>query len=107
MVSPPPTAPPAERPMPRRRWWIPLIVVAALLSIGVVSASYIQVPFVAYAPGDARATSSRVDISGVDTYPIDGQVLFVTVGTPRLTARGWLVGKLDGDEVDICTAIQV
>jgi PDZ domain-containing protein len=93
--------------MPRRRWWIPFIVVAALLSVGVVGAAYIGVPYVAYAPGDARPTSSRVDVKGQQTYPIDGQVLFVTVGTPRLSALGWLVGKLDSDKVDIYTEKQV
>src|SRR3954469_25999179 len=107
MVTPAPTAPPGERPMPRRRWWIPLVVVAVVLSIGVIGAAYVGVPYVAYAPGDARATSSRVDIKGRPTYPTDGQVLFVTVGTPRLSALGWLVGKLDPDKVDIYTEKQV
>src|SRR3954453_17018775 len=107
MVTPAPTAPSGERPMPRRRWWIPLVVVAPLLSIGVIGASYVGVPYVAYAPGDARGTSSRVDIKGAQTYPVDGQVLFVTVGTPRLSALGWLVGKLDSSKVDIYTEKQV
>ena len=93
--------------MPRRRWWIPLMVLAAVLSIGVIGAAYVGVPYVAYAPGDARATSSRVDISGVKTYPVDSQVLFVTVGTPRLTALGWVVGTLDSDKVDIYTEKEV
>jgi PDZ domain-containing protein len=107
MVTPAPPAPPGEPRMPRRRWWIPFIVVAALLSIGVVGASYIGIPYVAYAPGDARATSSRVEVKGTPTYPVDGQVLFVTVGTPRLSALGWLVGTLDPDKVDIYTEEQV
>ncbi len=107
MVTPAPPAPPGNPPMPRRLWWIPLIVVAALLSVGVIGASYIGVPYVAYAPGDARPTSSRVEIKGQQTYPIDGQVLFVTVGTPRLSALGWLVGTLDPDKVDIYTEKQV
>jgi PDZ domain-containing protein len=93
--------------MPRRRWWIPLMVLAAVLSISVIGAAYVWVPYVAYAPGDARATSSRVVISGAETYPAKGQVLFVTVGTPRLTALGWVVGKLDADKVDIYTEQEV
>jgi PDZ domain-containing protein len=92
--------------MPRRLWWIPLIVVAAVLSLGVIGAAYVQVPYVAFAPGDARPTSSRIDIHGVNTYPTDGQVLFVTVGTPRLTALGYVVGKLS-DKVDVYTERQV
>src|SRR4051794_478748 len=107
MVTPAPPAPQGDPPMPRRRWWIPFIVVAALLSVGVVGAAYVGVPYVAYAPGDARPTSSRVDVKGQQTYPTDGQVLFVTVGTPRLSALGWLVGKLDSDKVDIYTEKQV
>jgi PDZ domain-containing protein len=83
------------------------LVVAALISIGVIGASYIQVPYVAYAPGDARPTSPRISIDGVKTYPVDGQVLFVTVGLPRLTALGWLVGKLDPSKVDVFTEQQV
>src|SRR5215207_7625376 len=107
IVSAPPTAPVSERPMPRRRWWIPLMVLAGLISIGVIGASYVRVPYVAYAPGDARPTTPRIDISGVETYPADGQVLFVTVGTPRLTALSWLVGTLDSDKVDVYTEKEV
>jgi PDZ domain-containing secreted protein len=93
--------------MPRRRWWIPLLVVAGLISVAVIGAAYIQVPYVAYAPGDARPTSPRISVQGEKTYPIDGQVLFVTVGLPRLTALGWLVGKLDPSKVDVFTEKQV
>jgi len=93
--------------MPRRRWWIPLLVVAGLISIGVIGASFIPVPFVAYAPGDARPTSPRISVDGVKTYPVNGQVLFVTVGLPRLTALGWLVGKLNPSKVDVFTEQQV
>jgi PDZ domain-containing protein len=93
--------------MPKRRWWIPLLVVAGLVSVGVIGASYLQVPYVAYAPGDARPTSPRISIDGEKTYPVDGQVLFVTVGLPRLTALGWLVGKLDPSKVDVFTEKQV
>src|SRR4051812_22664917 len=107
MVTAAPPAPPGEAPMPRRRWWIPLIALAVVLSVGVIGASYVGVPYVAYAPGDARSTSSRVEIKGAQTYPVDGQVLFVTVGTPRLSALGWLVGKLDSSKVDIYTEKQV
>jgi PDZ domain-containing protein len=107
IVSAPPTAPVGERPMPRRRWWIPLIVLAAVLSIGVIGAAYVRVPYVGYAPGDASPASARIDVSGLATYPMDGQVFFVTVGTPRLTALGWLVGTLDGDKVDVYTEKEV
>src|ERR1700754_1387317 len=93
--------------MPRRRWWIPLLALAAILSIGVIGASYVGVPYVAYAPGDARPTATRVEINGTQTYPVDGQVLFVTVGTPRLSALGWLVGTLDKDKIDIYTEKEV
>src|SRR5262249_3658610 len=93
--------------MPRRRWWIPLLAVAALISIGVIGASYIRVPYVAYTPGDARPTNPRISVAGVKTYPVNGQVLFVTVGLPRLTALGWLVGKLDPSKVDVFTEKQV
>src|SRR5258707_12374489 len=100
MVTPAPPAPSGDPPMPRRRWWIPLIAVAVVLSVGVIGASYVGVPYVAYAPGDARSTSSRGEIKGAPTYPVDGQALFVTVGTPRLSALGWLAGKLDPPPAD-------
>jgi PDZ domain-containing protein len=93
--------------MPRRRWWVPLIAVAAVISVGVIGAAYVQVPYVAYAPGDARPTNPRIAVEGVPTYPVDGQVLFVTVGLPRLTALGWAVGKLDKSKVDVFTEEQV
>src|SRR5262245_16942556 len=107
MVTPPPTVAPSGAPMPRRRWWIPLIVLAAVLSIGVIGASYVAVPYVAYAPRDARPTNPKISVDGVPTYPVDGQVLFVTVGTPRLTALGWVVGHLDPSKVDVYTEEQV
>lgn len=49
------------------------------------------------APGDARPSDERVIIDGVETYPADGELLFVTVSLPRLTALGAVLGWLDPD----------
>ncbi len=69
----------------------------ALLALAVIGASVVRVPYYAIAPGEARPSEDRVEVNGVPTYPADGEVLFVTVKVPRLTALGAVLGWLDPD----------
>ena len=92
-----PSVPAARR---RRRWWIPLVVVAGLLVSVVIGASVVEVPYYGIAPGDARPVQPRIDVEGAQVFSSEGEVLFVTVSVPRLTALGAVMGWLDPD-VDV------
>lgn len=65
--------------------------------LAVVSASVVPVNRYGIAPGEARPSGDRVALRGVDTFPPEGEVLFVTVSLPRLTALGAVLGWLDPD----------
>ncbi len=102
--QPPPLPPPPgsfdaavepARPRRRRRWWIPFTVLGVGLVVAVVVAAFVQVDYYAIAPGDAQPTQPRITVTGPQTYPSTGQVLFVTVSVPHLTALGWVVARLD------------
>jgi PDZ domain-containing protein len=88
------------RPKRRRRWWIALAVLATLLISAVIGASLIEVPYYGIAPGDARPIAPRIEVTGAPRFSSEGEVLFVTVSVPRLTALGAVVGWLDPD-VDV------
>jgi Lon-like protease len=68
-----------------------------LVAITVIGASVITVPYYGIAPGEARPSEQRVAVEGVETYAADGEVLFVTVSVPHLTALGAFLGWLDPD----------
>jgi PDZ domain-containing protein len=73
--------------------------------LGVLAASVLRLDSYAVAPGAARAVAERVAIpamKGVEVYPSQGDVLFVTVGGPQVTALSGLIGWLDQD-VDVLT----
>jgi len=94
--SVPPT--PVEAASPRRRWWpFVLMVVAGLTVTAVGLAAFIQVPYYGISPGDARSVNDRITITGAEVYPPEGEQLFVTVGVPRLTALGAVLGWIDPD----------
>ena len=72
-------------------------MLAAVLAIAVIGASLITVNYFAIAPGDARPSGPRVEVQGVPTYDSRGQVLFVTVSIPHLTALSYVMGKLESN----------
>ena len=87
-TEPEPTEPSVPAARRRRRWWIPLVVVAGLLVSVVIGASVVEVPYYGIAPGDARPVQPRIDVEGAQVFSSEGEVLFVTVSVPRLTALG-------------------
>ena len=76
------------------------MVVAGLLVSVVIGASVVEAPYYGIAPGDARPVQPRIDVEGAQVFSSEGEVLFVTVSVPRLTALGAVMGWLDPD-VDV------
>jgi PDZ domain-containing protein len=68
----------------------------ALLVVQVVVAAQLHVPWVAIEPGSATPAEQRVAVTGAQTYTdADGEILFLTVRTNRLTALEWLQRSRD------------
>jgi len=107
--APPPPAPRIAPPPPAapraRRWGLPLALLGALLLVFVAVATWIPTDRYGIAPGSARAVEPRVDLSA-KTFPSKGQILFVTVGIPKLSVLGRIVGAIDPD-VEVKTAREV
>ena len=108
MVTPAPPAPPGERPMPRRRWWIPLMVVAAVpVDRGdrrVVRRRPLRGLCARRRPDDVvtRRHQGRGDLPG--RRP--GAVRHRRHASTHRHSAG-LVGTLDSDKVDIYTEKEV
>lgn len=88
-VPPPPPGAPAPPPSAARaprRWPFALAVLAFAAPAVLVVASGITVDSFAVTPGAANPTGSRITVDGATAYDDDssGDVLFVTVGVPRL-----------------------
>ena len=101
----PPAPPPGGAPdgpvvaAPKRRWpWLLPILVLFLLAF--IGAAFLNIPYVAIAPGEARPTEQLVAVVGADTYEATGEVLFTTVRLRHLTLLQALDGWLD-DTVDV------
>jgi Lon-like protease len=91
-----PPAPPPEAARRRRPWWaIVLVTIAALVIVTIACSALVTVPYYAIAPGDARSVNDRITITGVETFPPEGRQKFVTVGVPKLTALGAVLGWID------------
>ena len=120
--SPPPPPPPAapsdpavpprlpwvppSRPAPRaRRWGWPFALLGGLLLVFVAVATWVPTNRYAIAPGTASPVAPRLDLSA-KTYDSKGKLLFVTVGIPKLSVLGRIVGSLDPD-VSVKTAREV
>jgi len=92
-------SPPIEAPRRARRpWWsVVLLAVAGLIVFAIVAAAFVQVDYFGIVPGDARAVGPRISVEGAETFEPNGNTLFVTVGVPRLSALGAVLGWLDPD----------
>jgi PDZ domain-containing protein len=68
------------------RWWpLALVALALVGPLALLVDAGRQVPFFAFTPGDAQPVGSRLEITKAKTYDPEGEILFVTVGVPRLT----------------------
>lgn len=88
-------------PTRRRRWpFVTSIVAILVLALVVTAMAIIRVPYVIISPGEATALDADVvSISGAETYPHDGELLYLTV---RVTNDDpnvwrWLFAQLDDD----------
>ncbi len=93
---------PPETPGRRRlsRWWIGLGVTVVVLTVAVVVASLVKVPYYLLSPGSVRATEPLIQVTGAPTYPPQGEVGYVTVTVQRATALGWAWAHFDSS-IDI------
>lgn len=72
--------------------------ILAIVGLGIIGGFFIPTPYVALVPGNARPTEDLVDVSGLEIYPSDGEVLFTTVrlkSRPNIWEYLWLTN--DGD----------
>lgn len=107
---PPPGAPtPPVAPARRvRRWPFALAAVAFAAPAALVVTSGITVDSFAVTPGAASPTGSRITVDGATSYADDstGDVLFVTVGVPRLNVLSREIAEReDADEIVPARAI--
>jgi PDZ domain-containing protein len=89
----------------RRRRWPAIVATAALVAVAILvtALAIIKVPYVIISPGDATALDdSVVSISGTETYPHDGELLYLTVRVTNDDPNVWryLFSQLD-DDLDV------
>ena len=89
--------PPARTGSPDRRTtglWIALSIAIGLLVTVLTLGSLIEIPYVAIAPGSARATEPLVSIEGAEVFDADGEIFFLTAQLSDTSlleaARAWL-----------------
>jgi PDZ domain-containing protein len=84
--------------------WIAFAVAVGLLVTVIALGSFIQIPYVAIAPGSARATEPLVSIDGIETFDADGEFFFLTAqlyDTSLIEAAGgWLDPDIDIVPID-------
>jgi PDZ domain-containing protein len=104
-VPPPPPLPstglepwPLPPPVHRSKWpWI-LGVVASILIVASVVASFVQLPYYTIAPGDALDVNGLVTVHGARQYPPKGSVMLLFVRErSRINAWRWIQAALDPD----------
>ena len=101
--TPPPPAPPPPEPRRSRRHTVvavALSTVGVLLAVVAVAGFLIHLPYVIISPGSATPLdSSVVQVDGAETYPHDGDVLFLTVRVSTHDPNVWRVVRswLDPD----------
>lgn len=82
----------------RRLGWTML----GVLGIGIIGGFFIPTPYVALVPGSARTTENLVEVTGLDVFPSDGEVLFTTVrlkSRPNIWEYLWLTNDDDANVV--------
>src|SRR5688572_32611242 len=77
--------PPGRAAPPRRAagLWIALGFAVGLLVTVLTLGSLIAIPYVAIAPGSARATEPLVSIEGRETFDSEGEIYFLTAQIGR------------------------
>lgn len=87
----------------RSLWWsLPLLTLAGVILIAVVVAAIVPIQRWQQAPGSALEVADRLEITGVERFPTDGEIHFVTATGAQMTILGSLIGAMD-DDVDVLT----
>ena len=92
IVTPPVDAP--RRPRGSRTGWVVAGLVALLL-VGVVAASLVEVPYYAFAPGRPVSTTPLVSVLDGPSHEPEGDIYLTTVQLYRTTVLEAFVGWLD------------
>jgi PDZ domain-containing protein len=95
--APAPVRPPSGR---HRRRWIALVVVVVVLTLAVVGASVVPVPYLTLRPGSTRPVTEQVRVDGAPSYPPEHSIAYTTVSIGPATLFEALAGWLD-DDVDV------
>jgi Lon-like protease len=96
-------SPTARAPHARHLWWaLPLLTIAGLVVGFVLVAAMVPVSRWQQAPGSALSVGDRLELDGVERFPSDGDVLFVTASGSKLTLLDALSAWVDED-VDVLT----
>ncbi|HEY7437853.1 MAG TPA: S16 family serine protease [Acidimicrobiia bacterium] len=98
----PPFAPGTAASEPRRRKWLPIVLLSfvGLLAVVAIAGAVIRLPYRIFAPGDAKSLSGVVHIDGARTYQHHGNVYFLTVSVSNGRPNVWayLEAKLDHND---------
>jgi len=101
-------------PKPVHRFWaFPLAGLSVLALTGILLGSFftasrfseVEKPY-AIVPSDAEEVQSHVDLRDVESYPVDGEILFVTIRQPELSLLSWLMFR-DDDDISLRTYEEV
>ena len=91
-------ATPSTLPDRRHRWWaVPMAVLGLGLGGAILVSSAVFVDRYADAPGSADDVNQRMGFSDVPRYDPEGEILFVTVSGPHVTALQGIIGWADPD----------
>lgn len=76
--------------------------ILGIAGFGIISGFFIKTPYVALVPGSARPTEDLVEVSGLEVFPSEGEVLFTTVrlkSRPNIWEYLWLTTDSDANVV--------
>lgn len=76
-----------------------------LAAFAVIGAAFVPAPYYGYAPGSATPTEALVRVEGVESYPSQGEVDFLSISVRHLSLLGTVAAWLD-PEVDVVTERQ-
>jgi PDZ domain-containing protein len=80
-------------------YWTAFATAAGLFVTAVVAASFVRLPYYAFAPGNVYDTTNLVQVGGgQDTYPTEGHLYFLTVRLPHVTLMEGLGAWADRDQ---------
>ena len=82
-------------PKSSSRW--PVFLIGALFVFGLLGTALwnVELPYLAYSPGQVSDAADSIVVDGVDVYPPEGELLMLTVITPEVNAFEALIAGFD------------